>query len=764
MNNIRKVSLSVVSVVLIIMLFPISVLAEFYKYGYISEIRVSVIPPIVGNNADFNPVPNLSYAHYSLIDTYWVDETTGISYYSEFVYLEGHQYRMYTKVNPNAGYGLYNSYSGNRLAVNNKVASYNNGIVSCSFTPLRKIDTVHVKFRYPLDDALCNCYVDYDSESDDFGSFAIEQCRWEKYSTADGGFTAISPNDHFVPYARYRVVMKLRASDGYYFGEYGNAYANGEQAQWSYSYDENRLYLYYECVVKPAIRNVEVFLEEPILGDGFEQHIPTVNSDCNYHFAESYNVMGTPWSDLSGGIYHQTTVFTVGRTYLLQIPLYADDGYCFSSDVIFTINGREYPATLQNNNRTIKCDYQVEMADNIQSGSDTGNEGSEEDNISDDEYTEPAMYSTDETSESVDTLAPVTPSYPDSESTSVTGTATVSPSNATTTTTTTTTTTAPASTEPAETTQPVITTAPVAPSAPSAPSTSSDVSVSYSTHVQNIGWQDYVYDGAMAGTEGRSLRLEAMAINVDSDLDLGVRYKTHVQNVGWQDWSYNGEAAGTSGQSLRLEGMKIELTGSAAADYDIYYRVHVQNIGWMDWVENGEMAGTEGQSLRLEGMQIKIVRKGDAANFISYNTHVQNIGWQSYVTDGVMAGTTGRSLRLEGIHISVDGLSGVGVQYRTHIQNIGWEDDWTYDGGFSGTEGQSLRLEAIEIQLTGENADQYDIYYRTHVQNFGWTGWASNGTSCGSAGYAYRLEGIEIIIVPDGAPAPGSTSNAFYQA
>ena len=294
--------------------------------------------------------------------------------------------------------------------------------------------------------------------------------------------------------------------------------------------------------------------------------------------------------------------------------------------------------------------------------------------------------------------------------------------------------------------------------------TRSDVSVSYCTHVQNIGWQDAVADGVMAGTEGQSLRLEGMKINVISDLDLGIRYCTHVQNIGWMDWSYDGAMSGTEGLSYRLEAMKIELTGADAADYDVYYRVHVQNIGWMDWAKNGQMAGTEGQSLRLEGMQIKIVRKGEPVNFVSYNTHVQNVGWQAYVTDGVTAGTTGRSLRLEGIHISVDGLEGVGVQYRTHIQNIGWEENWSTDGEFSGTEGQSLRLEAIEIRLTGENAAQYDIYYRTHVQNFGWTGWASNGASCGSAGYAYRLEGIEIMIVPAGSPAPGSTSNAFYQA
>lgn len=308
-------------------------------------------------------------------------------------------------------------------------------------------------------------------------------------------------------------------------------------------------------------------------------------------------------------------------------------------------------------------------------------------------------------------------------------------------------------------------------SVPSVPSsvlgyTQKEVSVNYCTHVQDIGWQGYVYDGAMAGTTGMSLRLEAMIINVDTNLDIGVEYRTHVENIGWESgWKSGGTLSGTQGQGLRLEAMQIKLTGSDADDYDIWYRVHVQNIGWMDWVCNGAMAGTEGQALRLEGMEIKILPKGQSPTpIVSYQTHVENIGWQSYVNDGMLAGTTGQSLRLEGIRISVDGLSGVGVQYKTHIQNIGWESGWTSDGGFSGTEGQALRLEAIQIQLTGENAGQYTIWYRTHVQNFGWTGWACNGQSCGSAGYSYRLEGIEIIILPAGTPPPGSTSNTFYQA
>jgi hypothetical protein len=42
-------------------------------------------------------------------------------------------------------------------------------------------------------------------------------------------------------------------------------------------------------------------------------------------------------------------------------------------------------------------------------------------------------------------------------------------------------------------------------------------------------------------------------------------------------------------------------------------------------------------------------------------------------------------------------------------------------------------------------------------------GWASNGADAGTAGYGYRLEGIEIQIVKKGAGVPGTTDNAFIQ-
>ncbi|WP_414150217.1 hypothetical protein ACIZ62_12070 [Acetobacterium carbinolicum] len=146
---------------------------------------------------------------------------------------------------------------------------------------------------------------------------------------------------------------------------------------------------------------------------------------------------------------------------------------------------------------------------------------------------------------------------------------------------------------------------------------------------------------------------------------------------------------------------------------------------------------------------------------IAYTTHVQNYGWQKSVADSKMSGTSGESLRLEGIKIET-GIEGLGVSYATHVENIGWQDP-VVDGAISGTSGKGLRLEAIRIKLTGEQAENYDVYYRVHAQNVGWMGWASNGTDAGTAGYGYRLEGIEIQIVAKGANAPGSTNNAFIQ-
>ena len=84
-------------------------------------------------------------------------------------------------------------------------------------------------------------------------------------------------------------------------------------------------------------------------------------------------------------------------------------------------------------------------------------------------------------------------------------------------------------------------------------------------------------------------------------------------------------------------------------------------------------------------------------------------------------------------------------------------------GRQSGTTGKAKRLEAIQIKLTGEMANQYDVYYRVHAQTYGWLGWAKNGASAGTEGLSKRLEAIQVVLVKKGGAAPGNTANPFVK-
>ena len=107
-------------------------------------------------------------------------------------------------------------------------------------------------------------------------------------------------------------------------------------------------------------------------------------------------------------------------------------------------------------------------------------------------------------------------------------------------------------------------------------------SVVYQSHIQNIGWQKTVTDGAMSGTQGKALRLEGVKVNLDNATYAGrIEYQVHIQGIGWQSKVSNGAMAGTTGQARRLEAIKLSLTDELSSRYDIYYRVHVQNLGWL---------------------------------------------------------------------------------------------------------------------------------------------------------------------------------------
>ena len=56
-------------------------------------------------------------------------------------------------------------------------------------------------------------------------------------------------------------------------------------------------------------------------------------------------------------------------------------------------------------------------------------------------------------------------------------------------------------------------------------------------------------------------RLEAIRIKLVNgyEKNFDIYYRAHVQNGGWLGWAKNGEPAGTQGASLRMEALQIKI-------------------------------------------------------------------------------------------------------------------------------------------------------------------------------------------------------------
>ncbi|MCR5610114.1 MAG: hypothetical protein K6G26_13740 [Lachnospiraceae bacterium] len=305
--------------------------------------------------------------------------------------------------------------------------------------------------------------------------------------------------------------------------------------------------------------------------------------------------------------------------------------------------------------------------------------------------------------------------------------------------------------------------------------------ISYSAHVAGCGWLHCVGDGDVAGTTGKSIRMEAFILNIQSDsgesLNEMVECKAHVASNGWLGNVKGGNVTGTTGQSKRLEGFQISLKGELAEEYSIYYRAYIGKMGWLSWTCDGKTAGTTGYATAIEAIQIKLIPKNENPPVsdsslpacyekskdlsVKYQAHVGTYGWLGQVTEGKTAGTTGQSKRLEALKINLVNDNGEGgITYRSHLASYGWIG-WSSNGNMTGTTGQARRMEAIEIKLTGELAKKYDIYYRIHSQTYGWLGWACNGEKAGTTGLSKRAEAIEIKILPKGFTPPEYTRTCY---
>ena len=138
--------------------------------------------------------------------------------------------------------------------------------------------------------------------------------------------------------------------------------------------------------------------------------------------------------------------------------------------------------------------------------------------------------------------------------------------------------------------------------------------------------------------------------------------------------------------------------------------------------------------------------------------------WQEPVTtDGVTCGTEGRGLPLNGLRftLSGNGISG-GISSSVNLIKNGWQG-WKEAGELNGNAGNGQAVQAVRLKLTGEAAQQYDLYYRVHSKTYGWLDWAKNGQIAGTIGLDKQMEAIQIRIVKKDGGAPGPNTRPFVQ-
>lgn len=270
------------------------------------------------------------------------------------------------------------------------------------------------------------------------------------------------------------------------------------------------------------------------------------------------------------------------------------------------------------------------------------------------------------------------------------------------------------------------------------------IHVTYDGFTAENKWQDYWnMDGGLAGTDGKSLSLERIKIElINAPSDAHIAYRTHGEGYGWQSgYSEDGQIGGSINKHQRMEGIQIWLVNME--EYSIEYRAQIQDYGWLDWVVDGELAGTTGLSKRLEGLQIRIIKKRVPSMKVTYQAQGQDYGWQNEVSSGIIAGDT--SKRLEGIKIKLENApADAKIQYQAQGQDYGWQS-WVENGELAGTVGQSKRLEGIRIKLV--NLDKYSIIYNTYAEGYGWQGWAIDGELAGTVGQSRTIKAIKIKIV-----------------
>ena len=307
----------------------------------------------------------------------------------------------------------------------------------------------------------------------------------------------------------------------------------------------------------------------------------------------------------------------------------------------------------------------------------------------------------------------------------------------------------------------------------------------------------------LLGTIGKRNGIEALRIKLNNDDNYTIKYRAYVRNVGWQNWKYDGEMAGTTGQSKPIEAIEIILMPKvyrATIGFDnvsqtIYdeechltgfYLANVPNPTLEAYIDNrpvnnlmtlsannniyneqegyGDKTNTSKPmydiflteeyvyALKSGNHLFKLVVKNNGATILSKeytlkvdidNLHIRYTSDSfnqpiSQIDDSALEATQIANLKVE----LLNNKENIKLESLAYFKNLGWQSQWVSNN--SPMVAGDRQIQAVRFKL---NSDKYSIQYKVKI-NGAWQDYAYDGEYAGMINQGYTISAIRIKIVP----------------
>ena len=182
---------------------------------------------------------------------------------------------------------------------------------------------------------------------------------------------------------------------------------------------------------------------------------------------------------------------------------------------------------------------------------------------------------------------------------------------------------------------------------------------------------------------------------------------------------------------------------------------------------SGGPGAPNGPGAPTENTEIMAGTNAEPVNDVSemkamYRVYKNGSGWSGYTKDNTYVSSPGGTY-VTALQATLEnqpaGMSGT-IAYQVNLSGFGWQE-WKENFVEAGDSAGSMPLEAVKMKLTGQLAEQYDLYYSVY-QNGSWTEQVMNGETAGVEAQGLRVEGLRVAVVKKGAPAPEASAMTSF--